>query len=193
MSQSLLELLVLILLVTVCLNLFLTLRIARIVREAPEPQELPFTHDIGQPAPAFRGTWLSSGAAFSSDDLRGHSIVAVFLSSGCGDCRKRLPEVVAMLPAMRRAGVRLLVIGMEGERKVRAFLGDTPLFAHAVMIDRSARRLLNPRNSSPFYLFIGDDHAVKASNFIGDKNWLVFADQMGEYHGEAQPEAVSAA
>lgn len=176
-----LELLVLVLLVAVGLNLFMTLRIARIVREAPEPQDLPFTVDLDSPAPSFMATRLATGAALASDALAGAPTVIVFLSAGCGDCRKKLPELAQMLPGIRRAGVQLLVVGMESERKVREFLAATPLFEHVVMLDKKAKKLINPRNASPFYLFIDDQGIVRASHFIGDRNWQTFAGQMHEY------------
>lgn len=181
MTQSLLELLVFVLLGAVCLNFWMTLRIARIVREAPEPQDLPFTVDIGVPVPGFQGTRLASGSAFSSHDTAGRPVVIVFLSSGCGECRKRLPALAGMRPAIGQAGIELLVIGMEGERRVRSFLGSSTLLEHVVLLDRNARRRLNPRNSSPFYLFIDDKGIAKASDFIGDRNWEMFVDQLHEY------------
>lgn len=190
--QSLLELMVFVLLVAVCINFWMTLRIARIVREAPEPQDLPFTTDIGRPAPAWQGTRLATGDGFSSGATIGRPTVLVFLSSGCVDCRKRLPELVAMQPAVRQAGIELLVVGMESERRLRAFVGGTPLLEHVVVIDRKARSLLNPRNSSPFYLFIDDEGIVQASNFIGDRNWEVFVDQMHEYDPAPSSEVADA-
>lgn len=181
MTNSLLALLVLLLLVAVTLNLFLTMRIASIVREAPEPQDLPFTLDLDMPAPPFSVKRLMSGALVSSEAVASNaSIVLVFLSSGCGDCRKKLSELVQILPAVRRAGIELLIVAMESEAGVRKFLGATPLFEHVVVVDKKTKRILNPRNGSPFYVFIDNQKIVKASDFVGDINWQNFMEQMRE-------------
>lgn len=181
MTNALLSLLVILLLTVVTLNLYLTMRIASIVREAPEPQDLPFTLELDMPVPPFSGKRLGNGATMSSEAVAGNaSIVLVFLSSGCGDCRKKLPELVLILPAVRRAGIELLIVAMEGEAGVRKFLGATPLFDHVVVVDKKTRRLLNPRNGSPFYVFIDNQKIVKASDFVGDVNWRSFMDQMRE-------------
>jgi len=189
MDNALVGMLLLFLLAAVTLNLILTLRIAAIVREAPEPQDLPFTLELDAAVPHFAGTTLVDGRAMSADALGGHATVLVFLSSGCGDCRKRVPELVQLLPAMRRAGVSLWVVAMDAEAKARGFLGATPLFEHVVMLDAASRKRLNPRNASPFYIFI-DDRVARASHFIGDENWQVFVGQMQEFGAETQEEAV---
>ncbi len=181
MTNSLLGLLVFILLIAVTLNFFLTLRIASIVRETPEPQDLPFTLDLDTPAPPFFGKKLMSGTVVSSEAVASDtSMVLVFLSSGCGDCRKKLPELVQILPAVRHAGIELLIVGMEDEKGVRNFLGATPLFEHVVVVDKKTKKILNPRNGSPFYIFIDHQKIVKASNFVGDGNWQTFMEQMHE-------------
>lgn len=186
MDNSLIEILLLFLLGAVALNLVLTMRIASIVREAPEPQDLPFTLPLDAPLPAFAGKRLQDGGAISLESLAGRSSVLVFLSAGCGDCRKKVPELVGMLPAMQETGVELLIVGMDSEAKVRAFLGATPLFSRVVVLDKAARRRLNPRNASPFYIFVDDRGLAQASHFIGDENWQVFATQMHELNQEVE-------
>jgi len=190
MDNALIGMLLLFLLAAVTLNLILTLRIAAIVREAPEPQDLPFTLELDTAIPHFVGTALADGRAISAEAFTGRSTVLVFLSSGCGDCRKRVPELVQLLPAMRRAGVVLWVVVMDAEAKARSFLGATPLLEHVVMLDAASRKRLNPRNASPFYIFVDDQHVARASHFIGDENWQVFVGQMQEFRVETQEEAV---
>jgi len=190
MDNALVGILLLFLLVAVTLNLILTLRIAAIVRETPEPQDLPFTLELDAAIPHFVGTALADGRTISADAFTGRSTVLAFLSSGCGDCRKRVPELVQLLPAMRRAGVVLWVVVMDTEAKARSFLGATPLIEHAVMLDPASRKRLNPRNASPFYIFVDDQRVARASHFIGDENWQVFVGQMQELLVETQEETV---
>jgi hypothetical protein len=142
---------------------------------------LPFTLELDVAIPHFSGTLLADGRPVSPDATSGRSTVLVFLSAGCGDCRKRVPELVQLLPAMQRAGVVLWVVAMDTEAKVRSFLGATPLFERVVMLDGASRKRLNPRNASPFYIFVDDQRVARASHFIGDENWQVFSGQMQEF------------
>lgn len=187
MTASLLGLLVPILLVAVTLNLLLTLRLASLVRDAPEPQDLPFTLEPGSIAPTFSGRRLRDGSIVSSEDLAGAPVVLVFLSSACADCRKKLPELAGILPAARRAGVEFFVVGMESEGRIRRFLAASPVADRALAMSARSRRKLNPRSGSPFYLFIDHEGTVKASHFLGDRNWGIFVQQMSEVAaGEAE-------
>lgn len=186
MDDALVAMLLIFLLVAVTLNFALTLKIVAIVREAPEPQDLPFSLELDRPIPHFVGRRLTNGATLSAEALAGGATVLVFLSSGCGECRGRIPELVRLLPAMRRAGVELFVIAMETEAKVRRFLGGTPLFEQVLMLDKENRKQLNPRNGSPFYIFVDDQRVAKASNFIGDENWQVFVGQIQQAADEQE-------
>ena len=194
MDMTLLALLLLFLLAVVTLNLLLTIRLARQVQQLQQQRSegdaLPFTASLESAVPAFSGRRLLDGAEISSEAMRGTASVLVFLSASCGDCRKLVPQLAALLPAMQQAGVVLLVIGLESEHRVRRFLGETPLFPHVLRLDLAERRLLNPRNSAPFYLFVDDQLQLKASHFVGDENWQLFIEQV---HAAAEPPAQSSA
>lgn len=184
MDTTLLALLLLFLLAVVMLNVLLTIRLARQLQQLQQQQReggagAPFTAELDAAVPTFNGRRLLDGADVSSEAMRGTASVLLFLSASCGDCRKLVPELVAMLPAMRDAGVGLLIIGLESENRVRRFLGETPLFPHVLRLDAAERQVLNPRNSAPFYLFVDDQLKVKASHFVGDENWRLFIEQMG--------------
>lgn len=184
MDMTLLALLLLLLLAVVILNLLLTVRLARQLQQLQQQRNdgeaLPFTTKLEDAVPAFSGRRLLDGAEISSEAMRGTASVLVFLSASCGDCRKLLPQLATLLPAMQDAGVALVVIGLESENKVRRFLSETPLFPYVLLLDADARRLLNPRNSAPFYLFVDDQLIVKASHFVGDENWRAFVDQVSD-------------
>ncbi len=63
---------------------------------------------------------------------------------------------------------------------MREFLKDSPLLDHLLMVSSSAQRMLNPRSSAPFYIFIDHERTVLASNFIRNEDWLIFCEQMRE-------------
>lgn len=186
MDNTLNGMLLLFLLALVSLNFVLTIRLVRRTQKNTEQDALPFTATLDAPMPTFSGKRLADNSPVSSEDMRGTASVLVFLSSVCGDCRKLAPELVTLLPEMQAAGVALVVVGLESEAKVRRFLAGSPLFERALLLNKTERLQLNPRNSAPFYLFVDDQLSVKASNFIGDENWQLFVEQLRS--GSAAPE-----
>ena len=178
MDNTLTGLLLLFLLALVTLNFAMTIRLVRRTQKNNEQDALPFTATLGAPMPAFSAKRLVGDATVSSEDMRGTPSVLVFLSSTCGDCRKFAPELATLLPEMRAAGVALVVVGLESETRVRRFLTGSPLIEHALLLNKTDRLQLNPRNSAPFYLFVDDQLIIKASNFIGDENWRLFVEQL---------------
>jgi peroxiredoxin len=169
------------------LNLFLTLRIATIVRGTPALADSRSPLELDVAIPEFTGTMLADGRSLSAEALTGHATVFVFLSSRCGDCRRKIPEIVRLLPAMRRAGVMLLAVAMDSETRTRKFLGHTPLFEHIVLLDKEDRLRLNPFSATPLYIFVDDQRHAKASSHIGDENWQAFVRQMDGLATEGGP------
>ena len=178
MDDALIRILLIFLLAAVTLNLVLTLRIAAIVGGAPADSRSSVELEVA--IPDFAGTMLADGRSLSAEALAGRATVLVFLSSRCGDCRRKVPEIVRLLPAMHRAGVMLLAVAMDSETRTRKFLGHTPLFEHVLLLGREDRGRLNPLSATPFYVFVDDQGHAKASNYIGDENWQAFVDQMDE-------------
>jgi peroxiredoxin len=164
---------------SVAFNLFLTLRLTRIVGNN-EYLKLPMTLPIGQPLPMFDGRAFSDGRRVRSAEFEGHASVLLFFSPECHDCQARVVEISAMYASMRQAGVGVWVLSTISKRRMREFLDDSPLLDHVLMVSSSAQRTLNPRSSAPFYIFIDHQRTVLASNFIGDADWLSFCEQMRE-------------
>lgn len=166
-----------ILAISVAFNLFLTLRLTRIVGDN-EYLKAPTTLPIGQPLPAFSGRTLSDGRRVHSRDFLGQASVLLFFAPECKDCQARVKEISAMYPAMRAAEVGIRVIAAISKRRMREFLKDSPLLDHVVLVGGAAQQALNPRNSAPFYIFVDHENKVLASNFIGDEDWSSFCEQM---------------
>jgi peroxiredoxin len=171
--------------VSVAVNLFLTLRLTRIVGNN-EYLKLPMTLPTGQPLPMFEGRALSDGRRVRSAEFAGQASVLLFFSPECKDCQARVAEISAMYAAMQRAGVGVWVLSTISKRRMRDFLNDSPLLDHVLMIDSSTQRTLNPRSAAPFYIFIDHKRTVLASNFIGDEDWLSFCAQMRESASAAE-------
>ncbi|MBA3486223.1 MAG: redoxin domain-containing protein [Lysobacter sp.] len=187
MDDALIQMLLFFLLAAVTVNLVLTLRLAAIVREAPEPASPTSTLELDVVIPDFRGTMLADRRTLSAEALAGRATVLVFVSSRCGDCRRKVPEIERLLPAMGKAGIVLLVVAMDSEARMRKFLGDTPLLEHVLVLGKEQRRRLNPLSATPFYVFVDDQRIARASDYIGDENWESFVGQMQELAIEEEP------
>jgi peroxiredoxin len=173
---------------SVAFNLFLTLRLTRIVGNN-EYLKLPMTLPTGQPLPMFEGRALSDGRRVRSADFEGHASVLLFFSPECKDCQARVAEISAMYAAMRRAGLGVWVLSTISKRRMREFLENSPLLDHVLIVSPSTQRTLNPRSAAPFYIFIDHERTVLASNFIGDEDWSSFCEQM---RGEIPDESAAA-
>jgi hypothetical protein len=143
----------------VAFMVFLVLRIAAVV-SAQEYLRSPAALPAGSRLPDFSGHRLTDGERLSADFLRGQAAV--------------------------RSGVRLWVVSARSRKRMTAFLRDSPLLDHVLLVKPPVRHALNPRNAVPFYIFVDDEGRVLASNFIGDEDWLSFVAQIREY--EAAPD-----
>ncbi len=150
-----------------------------LLRRAAGSGRSGFTVPIGQAIPDFEGRGGPGGHRISASvDLAGQASVLVFLSSACPKCGEKLPELRRILPATREAGVALWIVPMEAARS--PLPDGSPLADHLLVLEPPARRRLNPRNAAPFYIFLDHQRIARASNFIGDPDWLSFLDQMDE-------------
>jgi hypothetical protein len=169
----------------VAFMVFLVLRIAAVV-SAQEYLRSPAALPAGSRLPDFSGHRLTDGERLSADFLRGQAAVLLFLSPDCDDCRYRVAELADLYEGIVRSGVRLWVVSARSRKRMTAFLRDSPLLDHVLLVKPPVRHALNPRNAVPFYIFVDDEGRVLASNFIGDEDWLSFVAQIREY--EAAPD-----
>ena len=180
LDSTLLLSLVATLAVLLAFNLFLSLRLARMVNALARAR-LPDTVPIGEPLPGFHARRLVDGRRVRSDALLGdEAAVLVFVSPGCKACLSRQPELDRMRPLMEAAGVALWVVAQGRPQRLRDYFASTGLLPRVLRVgDRDMRRL-NPKYSAPFYIFVGADGVVQASDLIGDANWLGFREQIGD-------------
>lgn len=181
MDQNLLLFVLIVLTFATALNLFLVLRVGRLVRAFSKPPTIP----IGRAVPPFEGR-RPDGRELTSADLAGQAAVLAFLSPGCPKCKEKAADILRILPAIREAGVALWIVPADDTHDIAELLGDTPLRDHVLVLDAQARLRLNPRKGAPFYVFLDDEGIVQASNYIGDEDWLSFIEQMEEVAARAQ-------
>lgn len=179
-DPALLGALVVALAVLLAFNLFLSLRLTRLVNALAQAR-LPDTVPIGAPLPGFHARMLRDGQRIGADALLDdQAAVLVFLSPGCQACLQRLPELVRMQPRMEEAGVALWVIAHGPQRRLRDYFETTGLLHRVLRVDQGALRRLNPKFSAPFYIFVDPSRIVQASSLIGDADWLSFRGQIGD-------------
>ena len=172
---SLLTIVLVILTWSVSLNLFLTFRIAALIRPEPEPDDKPLTLPIGEALPEFEGRSQLDHSAVSSAHLASETTLILFLSPGCSLCRETVSQIREILPRIRDAGIWLWIVTGKSAGGSARFLGD--LTSHWLRVDAGTIRKLNPRNASPFYIMVNDG-VVQASYFVGDETWQNFIEKM---------------
>lgn len=183
-DPALLGVLVIALAVLLAFNLFLSLRLTRLVNALAQAR-LPETVPIGAPLPAFHARTLQEGRRVVAETLLDdQAAVLVFLNPGCQACLQRLPELVRMQPRMEDAGVALWVITHGPQQRLRDYFETTGLLPRVLRVDQGTLRRLNPKLSAPFYIFVDASRTVQASSLIGDADWLSFRAQIGD---EAAP------
>ncbi|WP_163994586.1 peroxiredoxin family protein [Pyxidicoccus caerfyrddinensis] len=160
-------------------NLHWLAPLLRLVRRAGAA-EPPFTLPLGQVIPAFEGRARADGRRITSSELAGQAAVLLFLSSGCPKCRGTIPELLRMLPAIRGAGVGLWIIPADSRHDISELLEGSALLEHVLVLEPAVRDGLNPRQSTPFYIFIDHRMVALASGLIGDDDWKSFVEQMKE-------------
>lgn len=173
-----------ILLFSLILNLMLTLNVMRTLRRLPIADALPLTPTPQTELPPVLATLLVSGEV-TSFNAGEQPAVLVFLSSRCPKCQEKKAEVEALLPLATAAEVHLWLVSSETAWRTRRFLSSAVLQQHAVLTSQENYKLLNPRQISPFYLFIDHDARVQAGGTLGDENWQSFCEQMMEIQQSA--------
>ncbi|MGH8051864.1 MAG: peroxiredoxin family protein, partial [Arenimonas sp.] len=149
------------------------------VRNMLMANELPFTLPVGEKVPVIDCKLLATGETVTVSGT-GQAIVLVFLSSTCPKCREKLPEMERLLPLLQVAGVNMWLVSQESKWRLKHFLKETSLSAIATRVHKHDYKVLNPTQTSPYYLFIDHTGCLEAGGLIGDDNWLSFCAQMDE-------------
>jgi peroxiredoxin len=176
-NEATLAIVLVFLTLSVALNMFLTLRLAAIVRNlvpAPETLALP----IGEALPAVQAHRATTGELISTADMNGRAAVLIFLSASCKTCNEKLPQLEQLRTPMQAENVALWIIGMDSQRRMKRWLQRSALLEHLLLMQSNPRRQLNPTSGSPFYIFIDPRQIVQASGFLGDADWQSFVGQM---------------
>jgi hypothetical protein len=182
MDRQLLLLTLAILAFGLAVNLQLSLRILRRTRMERDAQA------VAAPGPGERAPRVEArrlGARERGPLLPDAQACALlFLSSKCDKCRDRLPEVASLLPGAAAAGLALRIASLEPAFRLHRFLAGTPLGAAVWQLRQDDYKRLNPRLTSPAYLFVNHEGDIEAAGLIGDENWQSLVDQLAHAGAE---------
>lgn len=164
------------LILSVVLNLALTLRLNRSVRKLAEAIP-PVLLQVGDTVPSIKGRPLSHGEPLVVSG-GGAPTALLFLSSSCPKCRDKLPEIARLLPLAEEAGLAIRLVSMEPAWRWRRFLRQGGLLLASVRVNRRDYLALNPLLATPAYLFVDDAGTLEAAGIVGDENWLGLCQQL---------------
>ena len=123
--------------IVVIFHLLLTLAIVRKVNRTSHPAGLR----RGQRAPEFTAQTLT-GERVTLQDYAGHPTTFVFISTGCGPCKKLLPELEALGPGARQAGDTLVLVSADQHEEARDYISRNNIHLPV---------LVAPREENPFF------------------------------------------
>lgn len=186
MEVSLIYICLTVLALIVALNLKLTLHLFELIRNPAllNPPFLPT--EVGELMPDVTGK-VQYKQSMSLTATK-QATVLLFLSSRCPKCQQKLSEIEALLPLLDEAGLHLLLVSYEPKRHFAKFLKGGPLLDYVWQVNHKQYKLINPTQSTPYYLFVNHLTELEAGGVIGDEDWLSFLQQMDEIR---QQEAVA--
>lgn len=179
MDINALYIVVCILTASLILNLKLTFNILALLRKLPLSDTVPLTPHVGELLQVSAAKLINSHKKilFNQDELPS---VLIFLSSKCPKCQEKLGEIHNLQTARKHAGLNMWLVSTEPAWRLRKFLHHTTLADMTVLLSKKDYKALNPRMSSPFYLFIDHLGRLEAGGMIGDEDWLSFIAQINE-------------
>lgn len=164
---------------TVALNLWLTIRLAK--RVATRENDNWKTSDIVRTAiSSFDGCRAVNGKRVVVDQLLGNATVLVFLSPACSTCANKVKELEEILPAVESLDIRFWIMSGDNQTDLTDMLAGSPLLQNIMIPDLRTKQALNPNRIVPLYLFIDEKLVVQACDMIGDEDWKIFVMQMKE-------------
>ena len=177
MEMTLIYIVLVILCLSVALNLKLTLKLNAKIGFLSSNDNSLSSIAIGEKIPLLTGKTFFNKQWTHLQNVE-QSSVLIFLSSDCPQCKEKISEIEAIVPLLPDEGLTLKLISHESKRRIKHFFGDSPLLNDVVITSKKQYKALNPRDSSPFYLFVDHAYQLQAVGFIGDEDWLSFIDQI---------------
>ncbi len=128
----------------------------------------PSNVDAAASARLFEQTYPDAdGAPLALATLKGRALVVNFWATWCAPCTEEMPELSEMTPALERAGVQVVGIGIDSEANVRQF-ASTRRFAYPLLVAGTGglellRQFGDRAGGLPYTVVIDADGRVRAT------------------------------
>jgi thiol-disulfide isomerase/thioredoxin len=107
-----------------------------------------------EPAPKFQGRSLD-GEKFSSDTLKGKTVLVQFWTTWCSACQRDQPAVETMVREFTSRGLVVLAVNLDESRKdVSQYLRDSPRTCRIVLSGDTHLAAVFAPKSHPMYVLI---------------------------------------
>lgn len=161
--------------IVVLFNLLLTLAIIR--RLHLGSQQAGLRH--GQMAPDFTAQTLS-GESVALQDYAGHPTAFVFISTRCRHCEKLLPELEALGPQAKRAGVNLVLVSDNRREEIQDYARKSNIHLPVLIASQSENPFFQNYQikGTPFYCYIDQQGMVQSAGhpYMTGGEWKVLSD-----------------
>ena len=155
---------------------FLALLILALVRKVNSfttmdmtPQQ-PDMLEVGSEAPTFSVRQLD-GTEVTNQDYPNKEIAMIFISSNCGPCREKIPQLQELYLKAEKAGIAMLVLNMEDVERTRSFAEEIqlemPLFALPTGSNLINQTFKVP--GTPSYYIIDRKGNISSAGFLDNK------------------------
>jgi len=119
----------------------------------------------GKDAPAFRGVSLD-GKVYSSQDLKGKTVLLDFWATWCGPCKRSMPTTEKLHEEYSSKGLVILAIDVgESRDVVEKFLATKPFPYPVIMGDEAGLTSAYSVNLFPTFVLINADGKVASHQF----------------------------
>lgn len=176
--QEALYLLIICLALFSAFNFLLTLKLGNIVSELS--LALPGEHSplIGRQLPPIKARAIATSRVVEIQAKTNSAFAIIFIAPACPKCVAKIPEIVKLTEEARRLSLTIWVVCTATRRQSKRFLNQTPLLDYAITLPEDIRKVVNPSNISPYYVFLEQDLKILATGMLGDQNWDSFKDQV---------------
>lgn len=158
--------------IVVIINLMLTLALVRKVNSMSQLGGLkqPSILDEGTEAPDFIVQNLE-GEEVTQATYDDKERAMVFVSSSCGPCKDKMPELQELYPKAKKAGVELLIFNLDDIETTRAYVEElefnVPIFAAPRGVNSLSKVYKIP--GTPSYYIIDRRGKITSGGFLDEK------------------------
>lgn len=162
--------------VVLIFDLLLTLALVRKVNKLGVGNEIGERINLdtlkpGDPAPTFKALTLA-GEKVTLEKYSDRSVVFVFVSSKCGPCRERIPEIEKVTPIAKEAGTDIVLVSNDDLETARTFFLGFNGNADVLIAPRSSNQFMDDYKvpATPYFCQVNSEGMIQTNGFF-DQKW----------------------